>query len=222
MNDGRLHFRVLRGPQANMPVLREGELGFTTDTHRFFIGSNAGNIEFTLAVNFIRDLTNAVTDINTRIDTEVSTINDRIDLEVVNLSTALDNHENAVTAHDVVQISNAESVSGAQAKVDAHANRTDNPHGVTTEQLNTYTKTAIDSNIATAKQEALNYTDDAISALIGGSPDLLDTLYELSNALGNDPNFSTTVLNKITAVDTKVDTHALHMNPIIAAIVFGG
>jgi len=31
--------------------------------------------------------------------------------------------------------------------------------------------------------------------LIGGAPEVLNTLYELSNALGNDPNFSTTIMN---------------------------
>lgn len=37
----------------------------------------------------------------------------------------------------------------------------------------------------------------AIAALVNGSPAALDTLQELANALGNDPNFSTTVLNAL-------------------------
>ncbi|MFP9512854.1 phage tail protein, partial [Pectobacterium brasiliense] len=40
-------------------------------------------------------------------------------------------------------------------------------------------------------------------ALVNGSPAALDTLQELANALGNDPNFSTTVLNAI--ADAKTD-----------------
>lgn len=37
----------------------------------------------------------------------------------------------------------------------------------------------------------------AIAALVGQSPEALDTLNELAAALGNDPNFSTTVINSL-------------------------
>ena len=55
---------------------------------------------------------------------------------------------------------------------------------------------------------AKKYTDDAITALIGNAtPDSLDTLKELANALGNDPNFSTTVTNSIASKADKNHTH---------------
>nr|WP_240634970.1 phage tail protein [Brenneria salicis]NMN91604.1 hypothetical protein [Brenneria salicis ATCC 15712 = DSM 30166]RBP63078.1 hypothetical protein DES54_11393 [Brenneria salicis ATCC 15712 = DSM 30166]RLM30769.1 phage tail protein [Brenneria salicis ATCC 15712 = DSM 30166] len=41
------------------------------------------------------------------------------------------------------------------------------------------------------------YVMAAIAALVNGSPGALDTLKELAAALGDDPNFSTTVLNKL-------------------------
>jgi predicted nucleic acid-binding protein len=41
------------------------------------------------------------------------------------------------------------------------------------------------------------YVDDAVSALVDSSPDLLNTLDELAAALGDDENFSTTVTNSI-------------------------
>lgn len=41
------------------------------------------------------------------------------------------------------------------------------------------------------------YVMAAIAALVNGSPGALDTLKELASALGDDPNFSTTVLNKL-------------------------
>lgn len=41
------------------------------------------------------------------------------------------------------------------------------------------------------------WVNTRINEVISGAPDALDTLYELAAALGNDPNFSTTVLNKI-------------------------
>lgn len=52
----------------------------------------------------------------------------------------------------------------------------------------------------------------AVAALVNGSPAALDTLQELANALGNDPNFSTTVLNAIADAKTdaasKLNAHA--------------
>lgn len=41
------------------------------------------------------------------------------------------------------------------------------------------------------------YTDERVANLVGQSPELLDTLEELSSALGNDPNFATTITNQI-------------------------
>lgn len=49
---------------------------------------------------------------------------------------------------------------------------------------------------------AKTYADQKIAALVDSAPEALDTLQELSNALGNDPNFSTTILEKI---GSKVD-----------------
>ncbi|EJF2391378.1 hypothetical protein VJR32_003672, partial [Salmonella enterica] len=36
-----------------------------------------------------------------------------------------------------------------------------------------------------------------VAQLVGSAPEALDTLKELADALGNDPNFATTVLNKL-------------------------
>lgn len=41
------------------------------------------------------------------------------------------------------------------------------------------------------------YVQAAVAALVGSSPEALDTLAELANALGNDPNFATTMLNAL-------------------------
>ncbi|XES61020.1 phage tail protein (plasmid) [Citrobacter freundii] len=41
------------------------------------------------------------------------------------------------------------------------------------------------------------YVQAAVAALVGSSPEALDTLAELADALGNDPNFATTMLNKL-------------------------
>lgn len=49
-------------------------------------------------------------------------------------------------------------------------------------------------------------TDGALKYIIDGAPDSLNTLNELAQALGNDNNFATTVLNKIGETYTKVET----------------
>ena len=43
-----------------------------------------------------------------------------------------------------------------------------------------------------------------VNALVNGAPEALDTLKELSKALGDDPNFSTTILKKLEQVVTNV------------------
>lgn len=70
-----------------------------------------------------------------------------------------------------------------------------------------YTNTQIENvniNVDVTKQDLQNQINaevqarkDAISNLINNSPEALDTLYELSQALGNDPNFATTITNYI-------------------------
>jgi hypothetical protein len=37
--------RILRGLEADIPTLLEGELGFTTDSNKLFVGTSSGNIE---------------------------------------------------------------------------------------------------------------------------------------------------------------------------------
>ena len=61
------------------------------------------------------------------------------------------------------------------------------------------------------------FVQNTVSGLVGAAPETLDTLNELATALGNDPNFATTVSNQIgkkanqtdlAAVSTKVDKKA--------------
>ena len=49
----------------------------------------------------------------------------------------------------------------------------------------------------TVLTSAESYTDQKIADLVDGSPEALDTLYELAKALGNDQNFATTVMDQI-------------------------
>ena len=49
------------------------------------------------------------------------------------------------------------------------------------------------------------FVQNAVSSLVGTAPETLDTLNELASALGNDPNFATTLSNKIGTNTTKIN-----------------
>lgn len=52
------------------------------------------------------------------------------------------------------------------------------------------------------------FVQAAIAALVGSSPAALDTLKELADAIGNDPNFATTMLNALASKANKATTLA--------------
>ena len=54
------------------------------------------------------------------------------------------------------------------------------------------------------------FVHGVVSDLVNGAPNALNTLQELAKALGNDPNFSTTVLNKIGEKESKTDAQIEH------------
>lgn len=60
-----------------------------------------------------------------------------------------------------------------------------------------------------------NYVDSKVAALVASSPATLDTLNELATALGNDPNFATTVT---TQIGTKLDSSAYTASDVLTKI----
>jgi hypothetical protein len=124
----------------------------------------------------------------------------------VDTHTANKNNPHAVT---VAQIG-AETPASAQAKADAAKTAAistaaiDATSKANTVQnnLNTHAANTNDAHDIANRLQALKtvltiYIDQSIAAIVDGAPDMLDTLYELSNALGNDPNFSATMANLI-------------------------
>ena len=131
-----------------------------------------------------------------------------------------------------VQQIGAETPAGAQAKANAAqanaiaAAAQDATTKANTVQanLNAHTANATDAHdmanrLQTLREYLVNYVDQGIAALVDGAPEMLDTLYELSNALGNDPNFSATItamigqkLNASEAVSTAVANKVLRLD----------
>lgn len=65
-----------------------------------------------------------------------------------------------------------------------------------------YTKLETQTIADTAESNAKNYTDSKVAELVDSSPETLNTLNELASALGDDPNFATTMT---TQLGNKVD-----------------
>lgn len=77
-----------------------------------------------------------------------------------------------------------QKVNAVQENLDAHAGNATDAHNVA-------------DRLETVRAALVNYIDRSVAAIVDGAPEMLDTLYELANALGNDPNFSATMTNLI-------------------------
>jgi hypothetical protein len=74
-----------------------------------------------------------------------------------------------------------------------------------------------EGSILKAKQDAQAYADQKVADLVNSAPAVLDTLKELSDALGGDENFAVTVSNQIGAVDAKVDQEVSDRQAAVSA-----
>ena len=74
-----------------------------------------------------------------------------------------------------------------------------------------YTKTQADAKYQLKGTYAsVEYVDGRVANIVNSAPETLDTLQELAQALGNDPNFATTVANEIgTKADKATTENAL-------------
>lgn len=79
---------------------------------------------------------------------------------------------------------------------------------ITLGELGTYTTSEITDKISESLSSAKEYANTKVASLVDGAPEALDTLKELASTLGNDPNFSTTVLTKIGEKESKEDAKA--------------
>ena len=66
---------------------------------------------------------------------------------------------------------------------------------------------SVASQVNTAVTTAKSYTDTKVAEMVDSAPETLNTLNELAAALGDDPNFATTVANQI---GTKADANHTH------------
>ena len=81
-------------------------------------------------------------------------------------------------------------------------------NGFTTASLTVSGETSVPTPSTANNSKTIANTEfvhGVVNNLVNGAPTALDTLQELATALGNDPNFSTTILNKIGEKESKTD-----------------
>ncbi|EBV4371387.1 phage tail protein [Salmonella enterica subsp. enterica serovar Matadi] len=127
--------------------------------------------------------------------------------------------EAAKRAEDIADVISLEDASLTKKGIVKLSSATDSdsealaatPKAVKAVMIEAQTKAPLDSPSFTGTPTTPTPPDDAkglqtanaefvrklIAALVGSVPESLDTLQELADALGNDPNFATTVLNKL-------------------------
>ncbi|EAO0388670.1 shikimate transporter [Salmonella enterica] len=136
--------------------------------------------------------------------------------------------EAAKRAEDIADVISLEDASLTKKGIVKLSSATDSdsealaatPKAVKTVMGEVQTKAPLDSPAFTGTPTTPTPPDDAkglqtanaefvrklIAALVGSVPESLDTLQELADALGNDPNFATTVLNKLAGKQPLDDT----------------
>lgn len=95
-----------------------------------------------------------------------------------------------------------------QANIDKKANAT---HTHTIANV-TGLQDVLDSKATT------DYVNTKVAGIVDSAPETLDTLNELADALGNDPNFATTVATQIGSKVDKVSGKGLSTNDLTAAL----
>lgn len=101
----------------------------------------------------------------------------------------------------IVRLKNTKTDNASNAD---RASDSDRLGGKTLQEIGTIisdVQTTLTSSISKVKQDGDNAIKNAIDSIRGMSPDALNTLQKIANAINNDPNFATTITN---ALNTKV------------------
>ena len=192
------------------PILSAGEIGFETDTGKFKIGNGSSTWS---ALNYYVDA-NAILDGAPELLNTLNELAEAIgnDADFVNTMASKDYVANAITNATIDQ----SQLAGAGIDWNSGTEQFDiDSTVVTLTGTQTLTNKTLDSadlggsSTATTQNGSDNTTKIAttefvqgrVSALIAGSPELLNTLNELAAAINNDADFAA---NVATSIGTKV------------------
>ena len=170
---------------------------------------NTTKAEFAAPVSFTGTTTYKGNEIATKAD--VSAVGSNITVDGVLSATSTNPVQNKVikTELDKKAPLNAVPTKVSQLTNDSnYATNTELANGLTTASLTVSGETNVPTPSTTNKSKTIANTEfvhGVVGDLVNGAPAALDTLQELATALGNDPNFSTTILNKIGEKESRAD-----------------
>ena len=140
-----------------------------------------------------------------KLDNLVSAIRENIDTKLQNTANGIMANIN-ILQDDVNTKANDSSVvhTTGDETIEGTKTFTSTIVGDITGNAGTATKATQDAsgNVITDTYATKLYVDNEISGIVNSAPETLDTLSELATALGNDPNFATTIA---TQIGTKAD-----------------
>lgn len=168
------------------------------------------------------------TEINTKVDALNAAINSKAGASHTHKASDINIMTGYTKAIESSAIDAADTLNAAigklEFKVDSKQDSGDFAQRVHTHDDRYYTESEINTkitNLQTADtnnlKAAKDYTDTKVAALVDSAPETLDTLNELSAALGDDPNFAATMA---TSLGNKADKGHGHSNATTSAAGF--
>ena len=151
-----------------------------------------------------------VSAINTEMSSRISADNSltsKLNAETQTRQSAVISLENALEDETTYRITGDGELQG---QIDGLLSRMDTVEIFTAEGGSTFDlqerseRMAADSSLESAISAEVTARQQAIADLVGAAPALLDTLKELSDALGQDANFATTITNRFTAIESSI------------------
>jgi len=183
---------------TNNPILQVGEFGFDTTVNRFKVGIASNETSRWNALPYLNVIPSELTEL----------AQDAVEAAITagtGITKTYSDNANTITLAVDSTIANKTYVDTAVSGLSSTSATTyiplsllGNADGVAELDQNGYVPQTQLTNTIT---EVKDYTDTKISGLVNSAPSTLDTLKELSDALGADPNFATTVT---TALGTKI------------------
>lgn len=134
---------------------------------------------------------NTLKKIETKIKDVVGQESDQTATTLKGLANLLENEVETRKQEDQSNLSEAKSYTDQQVQKEKQDRQTEASENLIS------AKQHASELVSVEKQERNLAIDQAIENLVNGSQSSLDTLKELAEALGNDPNFSTTIINLI-------------------------
>ena len=183
-----------------------------TENNLVNVVNNKINEIDTVKNNLVNTVDSKVSEVNTVKDNLVNTVDDKIS----EFEDRFANLESFNVTGEVVHA--REDISGITHK--SLSERLQEDFSKKANSVDVYTKIETNAVIQEVSMNAVNesklYTNQQIADIVGQSPELLNTLEELSNALGDDPNFATTVTNQISL---KADKNSVYSKSEVDTIV---